>query len=149
MIVLDTQRVGAWVAQKVGGIWDNSANAQAIGYANEDGQLLAGVTYKDWNGANIWVHVRVEDGRALPQFVAVAFHYPFVQVGARRLTLPICSTNRKALSVAARMGFTLESKLNQATPEGDLQLWRMMREDCRFLEGRFADAVRRAQSKGS
>jgi RimJ/RimL family protein N-acetyltransferase len=137
-LCLDASIVGPWVCDRAGGTW-TPGRGTAIGKINTlTGELQAGVLYEDWNGANIVMHIAAEGNWATKKFLGVMFDYPFNQVKARRITVGICSTNKKCIQLVERMGFTLEYKLAQATPSGDLHLFRMFRNECKYLEGKYA-----------
>lgn len=95
---------------------------------------MAGVLYEDWNGANLMVHIAGEPGWPCREYLRVIFDFPFNQVGARRLTAPICSTNKSAIKLVEKMGFKLESELVGATRLGNLLLFRIFKDECRYLE---------------
>lgn len=131
MITFDPYFVGPWVCEKAGGTWQPNRGT-AIGLL-KDGQLVAGVLYEDWNGANLMCHIRGENGWANREFLRLMFDYPFNQVKAKRLTAPIQSTNKVAIKFVQKLGFSLECVLSQATPDGDMHLYRLFREECKYL----------------
>jgi hypothetical protein len=136
VLCLDAERVGPWVCQRAGGTW-MKGRGTAIGKL-QDGELVAGVLYEDWNGSQVVCHIAGEGNWATRRFLGVIFHYPFVQLKARRITVPVCSTNVRCIALVTRMGFTMEACLAGATPSGDLLLFAMFKDECRFLGGRYA-----------
>lgn len=102
---------------------------------------MAGVLYEDFNGANIVCHIAGEGNWASRGFLGVIFDYPFNQLNVSRITVPVASTNLKSINLVTRMGFTLESTLAQAIPDGDLHLFRMFRKECKYLEGKYRGKV--------
>ena len=143
-LCLDASIVGPWVCEKAGGTW-TPGRGQAIGKV-VDGRLVAGVLYEDWNGANIVCHIRGDGNWACRKFLNVIFDYPFNQIKAQRITAPVSSLNAKSINLVERMGFTLESTLARATPGGDLRLYRMFPEDCKFLKGRYGQEFRTSRT---
>jgi RimJ/RimL family protein N-acetyltransferase len=135
-LCLDASIVGPWVAERTGGTWFEGRGT-AIGKLNEEGDLVAGVLYEDWNGVNINEHIAAEGNWASKKFLWVMFHYPFCQLKVKRITAPVCSTNEKVIKLVEHMGFTLECRLSQATPRGDLLIYRMFKEECRYIRGRY------------
>lgn len=135
-LCLDAEIIGPWVAQRTGGQW-TAGRGTAIGKLDDCGLLVAGVLYEDWNGSNIMCHIAGDGNWASRDFLRVIFDYPFNQVGAKRITAPVSSTNVKSINLVTRMGFELESTLAQATPDGDLHLFRMWRDDCQYLRGKY------------
>ena len=135
MLCLDASRVGPWVCERAGGTWI-PGRGTAIGRL-VDGELVAGVLYEDWNGANVVCHIAGVGSWATRGYLGVIFDYPFVQLGARRITVPVCSTNSRSIALVERMGFTMDARLSRATPAGDLLLFAMFKDECRFLGGRY------------
>ncbi len=116
ILCLDASIVGPWVCQRTGGTW-TAGRGTAIGKI-KDGKLVAGALYEDWNGANLMCHIAGEGNWACREFLGVIFDYPFNQIKARRITVPIASTNVKSINLATHMGFSLECTLAQANPDG-------------------------------
>lgn len=137
-LCFDAKRVGDWVCQRGGGTWDN---AVAIGL-EKDGNLIAGVTYDNYNKANIQAHIAGEGNWANRQFLATIFDYPFNQLNVKRVTLSICTTKKKAIDLAMQMGFIIEAELSQATPDGNLLIFRMFKNECKYLGSKYATFIR-------
>lgn len=136
-LCLDAEIVGPWVATRTGGTW-SPGRGTAIGKLDDQGNLIAGVLYEDWNGANIMCHIAGEGNWASRRFLNVIFDYPFNRLKVRRITVPVGSTNIKSIHLVTRMGFALESTLAQAIPSGNLLLYRMFRSECQYLRGKYA-----------
>lgn len=136
-LCLDAEIVGPWVSVRTGGTW-TPGRGSAIGKLDHNGKLIAGVLYEDWNKANIVEHIAAEGNWACRKFLGVMFDYPFNQLGVRRITAPVASTNAKCINLVIKMGFKLECTLAQATPDGDVHIFRMFREECKYLKGKYA-----------
>lgn len=136
ILSFDAELIGPWVSDRTGGAWV-SGRGTAIG-SIRDGQIVAGVLYEDYTGTNVVCHIAGEGNWATRRFLSVIFDYPFRQLGVKRITAPVQSTNTKSIELVNRMGFTLESTLAQAIPDGDLHLFRMWCGDCKYLRGRYA-----------
>jgi len=104
----------------------------------QDGKINAGVLYEEWNGANIVCHIAGEGDWANRRFLSVIYDYPFNYVGAKRITVSVKSTNKKSIKLVEKMGFTLECTLAQATPDGDMLLYKMFKHECKYLRGKYA-----------
>lgn len=135
-LCLDASVVGPWVCNRAGGTW-TPGRGTAIGKLDECGHLTAGVLYEDWNGANIVCHIAGDGNWATKEYLNVIFDYPFNQLGVRRITCPVASTNIKSINLVRRMGFTLECSLAQAIPDGDLHLFRMFKDECKYIRGKY------------
>lgn len=134
-LCLDPNRVGPWVCERAGGTWV-PGRGTAIGKM-ADGELVAGVLYEDWNGVNIVCHIAGVGNWATREFLGVIFDYPFGQLRVKRITVPVCESNMKCRNLVERMGFNLECELREATPRGNLLIYRMFAGECRFLGGRY------------
>lgn len=135
MITSDVRLIGPWVAEKTGGTWCYGRGS-GLGKI-KDGKLVAGVLYEDYNGANVVCHIRGEPGWADRRFLGIIFDYPFNQLNVKRITVPVNSTNKESIKLVTHMGFTLESGLAQATPDGDLLLFCLFKKDCKYIRGKY------------
>jgi RimJ/RimL family protein N-acetyltransferase len=101
----------------------------------KEAKIVAGVWFESWNGANMNIHVAAEPGARwmTKEFLWYVFHYAFEQVGAKRLTGLVSSDNHAARRFDEHIGFTLEATLADASPTGDLLVYVMRRESCRWL----------------
>ena len=126
--------VGNWVAARVNGQYFEAAS-QAIGI-EKDGKIIAGVIYENWNKVSIWCHIAIE-GRLTKKYLWTIFDYPFKQIGAKKIIVPVSSSNEKSLRLVGNMGFVEEARIKDARPDGDMVFLVMDRENCRFLEPRY------------
>lgn len=101
----------------------------------EEQRILAGVWFEGFNGVNMFIHVAaVPGGRWLNRMMlSLVFHYAFIQTNARRLTGLVEETNYAARRFDEHLGFTLEARLKDAAPGGDLLVYVMRKDACRFL----------------
>lgn len=104
----------------------------------KNGRPAVGVLYEEFTGTNVIMHIRGEEGWADRRFLWFMFYYPFVQLGCKRITAPIVETNKQCIRLVEHMGLTLECRLEQATPDGDVLLYRMWKHECRFLGENYA-----------
>lgn len=134
IVTNEPELIGPWVCERAGGEWV-SGRGSAIGLV-EDGEIIAGVLFEDWNGANILMHVAAKPGRRWlnREFLKACFSYPFNQLGVKRVTGVVPSANKDAMRFDLHLGFSLEATLKEAHPDGDLHILAMRREDCRWLE---------------
>lgn len=102
-----------------------------------DGELVAGVIYEGYNGQNVWMHVAAVPGRRWlnKEYLRYCFEYPFVELGCRRVSGYVEARNLDARRFDEHLGFQQEAVLRGAASDGgDVILYVMWREDCRFLE---------------
>lgn len=102
-----------------------------------DGELVAGVIYEGYNNYNVWMHVAAEPGAKWlnKEFLRYCFHYPFVELGCKRVSGYVEAHNAPARRFDEHLGFRQEAVLQGAASDGgDVILYVMRREDCRYLE---------------
>jgi len=103
----------------------------------KDGELIAGALYEGYNGHNVWAHLVGEPGRRWMnrQFLWYGFHYPFNEMGVKRISGYVDASNTDARRLNEHFGYQEEARLKGAAKDGgDVILYVMWRENCRFLE---------------
>lgn len=132
-MIYNADLIGPWVVKRAGGDYV-PGTATAIGRIRER-KIIGGILYEDYNGANVLCHIASEGYHWLNRtFLFQIFDYPFRQLGVKRMTAPVASVNRKARRFVERLGFEAEAVLKDAHPEGDIIIYCMRRENCRWLE---------------
>lgn len=126
-----------WVAAQTAEFGDFGTEV-GIGW-EKDGRLVAGVAYANWNGVNVECHIASDKSRKwlTRQYLWTIFDYPFNQLGVKRITVCVGEGNRDSTRFVEHLGFILEAKLKAAHPTGDLLIYRMDRQDCRFIRKGF------------
>jgi RimJ/RimL family protein N-acetyltransferase len=122
-----------WVAKKTNE-YGNFGASQGIGW-ERDGVLVAGVAYAEWNGPNVVCHIASDGSRrwASREYLRTIFDYPFNQLKVKRITVCVGEGNSASRRFVGHLGFTIEATLEKAHPTGDLLVYRMFREDCKWL----------------
>ena len=121
-----------WVAKRTNE-YGNFGSAVGIGW-QRNGKLTCGVVYNDFNGANINMHVASEGASWLTrEFLWTVFDYPFNQAKVKRVTALIGEGNAAARRFNEHIGFTMEARLKDAHPTGDLLIYVLKRGDCRWI----------------
>ena len=127
------ERVGAWVAEKVGqtGTW-GSFNAFGVVSGQE---VIAGVVINNFNGANATCHIAIERFTKLivPLFEAVC-DYSFRQCGLKRLTGMVPTNEPKVIEFDKHLGFEEEFVLKDGAPGADMQILVLWPTNCRWLK---------------
>lgn len=102
--------------------------------------LVAGVAYAEWNGPNVVCHIASDGSRKwlTRAYLWAIFDYPFNQLKVDRITVCVGEGNRPSRRFVENLGFTLETTLKGAHPSGDLFIYRLWRQDCRFLREPYA-----------
>jgi RimJ/RimL family protein N-acetyltransferase len=124
-----------WVAKRTNE-YGNFGAAVGIGI-ERNGELAGGVALNEYNGVNINMHVAAAHPRWLTrEFLFVIFDYCFRQAGVRRITGLVGEGNTRARRFDEKVGFKLETRLKDADPSGDLLVYVMRKEGCRWLKWR-------------
>lgn len=125
--------VGHWIMARTDGAWA-PGQGRAIGL-EENGRLIAGVAFDSFNGASCCIHVAAVPGKRWMnrEFLWVTFAYPFLQLNVKKLLGPVGSLNVEARAFDEHVGFVLEAALKDAHPDGDLLVYSMTRDQCRWL----------------
>lgn len=126
--------VGTWVHTRLNGSWI-PCQGNSIGLVDASGKIVVGWTYSAYNGVNCVVDVVAEaKGWCTPEFLYMAFSYPFEQLGCKRITSPIAWDNIHCLDFVKWLGATHEATLEGAGKTGDVHIYKMFKEDCRWLD---------------
>lgn len=132
-IISDLPRVLAFVRTQMPMAYVE--NMKSLGL-ERDGELVAGVLYEGYNGPNVWMHVAAVPGRRWMQrdYLWYCFHYPFNEMNVQRISGYVNASNEQARKFDEHLGFKVEATLSGAAPDGgDVLIYVMRREDCRFL----------------
>lgn len=135
-LFFDAEIIGPWVSELSGGAWIPHRGT-CIGQFDNEGSITAGVIYEDFNGANVVCHIAGVGHWANKRYLWAIFDYPFVQMRVKRITVIIKDSNKKSIALVEKMGFTIEARLAQATPDGDLLIYRLFKDDCKYIKGKY------------
>lgn len=124
--------VSQWVMKKVGGAWVPGMTGIGL-FDTERAELIAGVAYFGYNQVNIFAHIAGDSGAhwMTRDFLWYIFHYPFVELGCKRITGLVPSWNEAALRLDRKFGFVEEATLKDADPDGDIKVLVCWRENAR------------------
>lgn len=122
----------SWVEKKLNSRFHDST---AIGW-ERSGQLIAGVVYNDWNRVNVVCHIASDGSRRwmTREYLWTIFDFPFNQLGVKRITVYAGERNAASREFVEHLGFTFEASLAKAHPTGDLFIYRMFADECRYAE---------------
>lgn len=131
MIVIG-QYIVDWVAERT-----NSRYCDAVGIGWEcEGHLIAGVVYDQFNGVNMQMHVASDGTRRWlrREYLHACFDYPFNQAKVKRVTGLVGEGNIAAQRFDEHLGFVLETTLKGAHPSGDLLVYVLWKEACKWIK---------------
>lgn len=129
MIVINDPAVDDWVARQMSDDLEWGPHS-SLGLIDE-GNIKAGFVYDGYNGASCMMHVAGE--RFTRQFIWMAFDYPFNQLHVKVIVSPVSAKNEPACRLAERLGGKLLVTVPEGHPEGDLNLYMMRRNECRWI----------------
>lgn len=142
LIVDQPDRIGPWVTERAGGFY-----APGSGYAfgvEQDGELVAGVLFDHhYPAGSVQMHVAGTPGVhwATPERLTLAFRYPFEHLQVKKIVGVVQENNAAARRFDEHLGFTLEARIKDACVGGDLLIYTMTRDQCRFLGECYETAI--------
>jgi len=125
---------GHWTATKVDGGYFQE-RSRSIGL-KKDGEFVAGVIYENWHGKSITCHIAVT-GRMTPAYLFAIFDYPFNVCKIGKMIVPVSSANIASIRFVEKMGFQEEARIIDAMADGDMVIFTMPKERCKYLENRY------------
>lgn len=105
---------------------------------------LVGWLYMAVSEHNVAVHCAAHKGAlwCVPEVLKHVFSYPFLQLGAWRVTAPVSVNNHAACRTAESLGFKLEGRMREADRAGDdVAIYGMLRRECRWIRQEAKDAL--------
>jgi RimJ/RimL family protein N-acetyltransferase len=124
--------VARWVCERVGGSYD-PGSMTALGL-ERDGVLIAGVMFDHYNGRSVAMHVAGDGGHWMTrEFARACFGYAFNQLRVGKVLGFVDSTNTAARRYDEHLGFVLEATITGAGKTGDLLIYSMTPQQCRWI----------------
>lgn len=134
MAAYSKDEVAKWVASKMDEPCHFADGYQVI-YDTKDGKLMAAVVYENYlNKRDIHMHIAAEGSWISRQFIEHAFRYPFETLGCSRITGLVSDPMK--MKFYKLLGFQVEGCLRNALETGDMYIVGMLREECRFINGK-------------
>lgn len=134
MIFGESQRVAKWVRQQTGGnLWDGQFVAIGL---EQGGELIAGLGFNSYiPGGSVSGHLAAIPGKRwiTRPFLRALFMYPFMQLKVERFNAFLPARNTAVIRFAEHLGFTFEHRMTRMLPNDDVLIYRMFREDCRWI----------------
>lgn len=130
----DSELVGKWVAEKVGGVYRRGATALGL---VRNGQLVVGILYDGYTGVggSLEMSARCDDPKVTSKwFYWAIFDYPFNQLGVKRCNVLVHEDNKKAIQLDERLGFVRDTEIKDYFPDGNAVLLAMYKKDCKWLK---------------
>lgn len=106
----------------------------ALGFVADNHRPMCAVVFNEYNGSNIEMTIYADKGGITRGVIRYISQYVFNQLKCRRLTVRTKKRNKFVLKLAPRVGFTYEHVASRYFPDDDAVVFRMYREDCRWIE---------------
>jgi RimJ/RimL family protein N-acetyltransferase len=139
---------GPWMMKRLdAGEWFKG-RGHIIGLWDDDKGPVAGCLFEASNGASIMLHCATDGTKRWMnrEYLWFVFYFPFAQLRVRKIIAPVESTNETSCRFVEHIGFVLEATLKDAAPKGDLLIYTMTEDQCKWLHLR---ERYRGQTKGS
>lgn len=133
IILNDSSRVGAWVAQQIGRKVEWAAYG-AIG-VELDGELIGGVVMNEFEpGRRCFIHVAATSKKWLSRDLIIAvFSCIFIRNRCNVALATVDADNRPSLKLCAGIGFNEACRVPFGAGECDMVLLAMQRSECKWL----------------
>jgi len=127
------QDVIDWVTPRIQG-FSASDGAKALGVVSGK-DIIAGVVYERYNGVHVEASIAVDRASwANKGTLFSLFHYPFVQMDCKAISVLIPSSNLKSLNLATKLGFEPEAIVKYAAADGSsLIVLKMFKKNCKWI----------------
>lgn len=127
------ERIGDWVAEKIG-CGREWRDYEAIG-VESDGELTGGVVFDDYvANSRCSMHCAGTGNWVGREFLFALFDYAFRQLSCKVVVALVNSENIASAKFVSHLGFEEKCRLEGGSPEGDLIVFTMRKEECRWLE---------------
>lgn len=121
-----------WLSKR--NAWQPSAQAMAIARLDENGRILGAVGIDQWNGHSCEMHMSGERGWLTRQVLRGCFKFVFGVLGCKKIVIMLLNPTEQLLDLEKRIGFTVQCRVPDAAPGGDLVIVTMDKKSCKWLE---------------
>lgn len=109
-------------------------SATGIAARRRDGTTAGVVGYDFWTDTVVRCHIALDSPAVLRALIPALFEYPFKQAGVQKMQASICSDNKRSMELVRHLGFEeVYREPDGFKPGIDAILYRLRREDCRYL----------------
>ena len=129
------REIGMWISEKVDVEYVEGDVCFGV---EQDGKLIGGAMFNDYNGSNIYIHQRMDSPYGMTrELLHAVFSFAFEFLKVRRVSAAVLGSNRKAIDLDLKLGFEVDGVLKKFLPDDDLIHMVMWPENCRYLGGRY------------
>ena len=132
-VVTDNQeRLCKWVSDKLGG--ETPPETRCIGQ-EIDGILKSVVCYNNFVGKSCNISIASEgSGFFNKDYLWAIFDYPFNKLNLKVIIATVAGNNEKSCNICRKLGFKEVALIADAHEQGDLVIFSMRANDCRWLQ---------------
>jgi RimJ/RimL family protein N-acetyltransferase len=129
------EQVAAWVASRVSYARNGFGPCVTIGSISEHGHLLGATVFHEYrsNYSTIQMSFAGGNGWLSRAYLRRIWAYPFEQLNCQRVYGCVAKKNLVAQETALRMGAINEATLKQGFGDDDMIIFRVLKEECRWL----------------
>lgn len=127
----EDERVAKWCQDRMPDFIGWSGYYVTIG-REKYGQLNGGIVFTDYTRCNMTMAIVLEAPLNRP-LLRAAFYYPFLQMKVRRVTALVDVSNSDSRRLCEHAGFKQEGILRDGAIDGDVIVYGMTRQECRFI----------------
>lgn len=133
LVAGEDSRILPWAAEIIG-IHGFRADAKAIGI-ERDGKLSGAVIFDTFSDTDCCMHVASDGSKSwlTREFLREAFSYPFIQLGYKRVNVPVAENNKRARIFVLNLGFKQEGYHPYGAKDCALIMHGMLRSNCRWI----------------
>lgn len=127
---------GPWMVNILdGGKW-LPGRGSIIGLWDDDKGPIAASLYEASNGASIMLHTVSDGSRSWlnREYLWFVFYYPFEQLRVKKIVCPVEDDNIGCIRFIKHIGFTKEATLVGCAPKGDLSIYTLAKDQCKWLQ---------------
>lgn len=125
------REIAAWVGDRLD--CDFPVDSRSLGFIRNN-KIIGGVVFHNYRGSNIEASIASISPRwATKNVLRIIFSYPFVQLGAHRLTALTDAGNQPVRVFLERLGFVHEGTMREAHPEDDAAIYGMLSHECKWI----------------
>jgi RimJ/RimL family protein N-acetyltransferase len=125
------EHVSRWVVNQLGGVYTGAEVGIGL---EKNGELIAGVSYYQYNGRSIAMSIAAKGKRwANRNYLHAIFAYPLRQLKLNKVLALIDSENVESMRFAQKLGAKREATIEGAGKFGDMVVWSMSLNHCKWL----------------
>ena len=127
-----------WLCERIGYI--PTPELVCVGQWDNDNERLIGVVgYDGWSETKVEIHSAGEPGTywLTKELLCEAFTFPFIGLDKKVIISRVSTGNPAAVKMNKGLGFTQQCCIRDGADDGDLLIFAMHKDECRWLDMKF------------